>query len=95
LKIQKLNKRRFLGDLCEYDHRYEYVERQTKITRTINQTVRYKACRTCCTCNALSVLDRKGAHDRYRHEPHNVSKMKKYQIAYNRDFRSKGKRVKS
>jgi hypothetical protein len=46
-------------------------------------------------CNALSVLDRKGEHEKYRHEPYNKMKMDKYQKNYKKNYRDKGKKVNS
>lgn len=85
MQEQKLNKRRFLGDLCVHGHEHE----------NSGGSIRYKTCRTCCTCNALSVLGRKGEHEKYRRESHNKKKMDKYQIYYRINYRSKNKKVKS
>lgn len=85
MKAQRLNKRRFIGVLCFHGHEHEDT----------GGSLRYKACRTCCVCNALSVLDRKGEHEKYRHEPYNKMKMDKYQKNYKKNYRDKGKKVNS
>ena len=82
-KMQKLNKRRYVGELCKWGHYY----------KNTGGSLRYKGCRTCCTCNALSVLDRKGEHEIYRDTPCNKKKMAEYQLDYHKNYRSKNKKV--
>ncbi len=80
MKAQRLNKNRVLGKLCEHGHEYKKT----------GKSIRYKNCQTCCTCNALSVLDRKGELERYR-EAHK-EKMSKYQVKYRKDKKRKNEK---
>lgn len=68
-------------------HKHEYGN--------TGKSLRYEKCRTCCTCNALSVEARKVDQKEYRNVPKNKKKMDKYQEKYRKDFRSKNKKVKS
>lgn len=70
MRIQRLNKNRFLGPLCTHGHEYGETGR----------SVRYLDYKTCCTCNALSVVRHKKRYEKYR-DKHKV-KMNKYQKAY-------------
>lgn len=83
MKIQKLNKRRYLGVLCARKHDFNNT----------GKSVRYERCRTCCVCNTLSVKKYKNRYDKYRED--NKDKMKKYQVTYNRDFPNKDKKAES
>ena len=82
MKKQKLNKRRYLGSLCNKKHRYVWYSADLIVKRTTNQSVRYKGCKTCCVCNAISVLTRKKQLKKYRNE--HKKKMKMYHKAYYR-----------
>ncbi len=82
MKQQELNKRRFIGDLCNHEHEY----------KASGGSLRYKGCRACCVCNALSVEKNKKRHEAYRKA--NKPKMDKYQANYRKNFRSKKKKVK-
>ncbi len=73
MKVQKNNSRRYLGSLCVHGHEFEET----------GKSLRYEKCRTCCSCNALSVEKRKKKHKEYRAK--NKKKMKKYQAKYRKD----------
>jgi hypothetical protein len=75
MRVQKLNKRRFLGDLCAHGHEYG----------SSGKSIRYKKYNTCCVCNAISVEARKAEHEEYRNKPKNKKKMNRYQSDYRRD----------
>jgi hypothetical protein len=80
MQVQKLNKKRYIGSLCKHKHRYVYESDVSSATRTLNQSIRYKACNSCCTCNAIWVEKRKKEHKEYRNA--HKKKMKKYQENY-------------
>lgn len=75
MQTQKINSRRYLGILCAHGHEYEDT----------GKSLRYENCRTCCTCNAISVEARKVEQEEYRNNPANKKKMSKYQADYRRD----------
>jgi hypothetical protein len=70
MKLQALNKNRFLGPLCTRRHEYGLT----------GGSVRYLGCKTCCACNALSVIRSKKRHKKYRDK--HKEEMKKYQKIY-------------
>jgi hypothetical protein len=75
-KVQKLNERRIIGDLCKRKH-------QAPDTKRVG-SVRFANCRTCCTCNALSVVRRKAAHKKYRDEHKDVA-AKYHELYYDKN----------
>lgn len=81
MRTQRINDRRYLGELCEHGHTYTFVWTTTdgEIKKELQVSVRYKNCRTCCTCNALSVVAGKKRYAKYRKK--NKAKMAKYQAA--------------
>ncbi len=93
MKVQRLNKNRVLGKLCEHGHTFAHETPDSLgipiVRKIVKQSVRYKDCGTCCTCNALSVLDRRGELEIYRHQPKNKTKMNKYQKQYRKDKKRK------
>ena len=78
-KKQTLNKRRFVGDLCKRKHQAPGVK--------IVGSVRFSNCKTCCTCNALSVVRRKAAHKKYRDDHKEDARI--YQEQYLKDNRER------
>ncbi len=96
MKAQRLNKNRVLGKLCERGHRYAHKTPDGHgiliVRAIVNQSVRYKGCGTCCTCNAVSVKDRKIQQEEYRNKPKNKKKMKKYQQDYRKTKRRKNEK---
>lgn len=75
MQKQTINKNRRLGVLCLNGHEYENT----------GMSLRYKCCRTCCECNAISVEARKVQQEEYRNKSKNKKKMNKYQKAYRRE----------
>ncbi len=80
MRVQKLSKKRVLGSICAQGHEYKKT----------GKSVRYRGCRTCCTCNALSVLDRKAELEEYRKA--HKGKMSKYQVQYRKDKKRKNEK---
>jgi hypothetical protein len=82
MRVQKLSKNRYVGDLCIHGHEYKDAVFE-------GGSLRYKGCNTCCVCNALSVAARKVEQEEYRNKPKNKKKMQKYQA----DYRAERKRA--
>ncbi len=82
MRVQKLNRHRFLGVRCIHGHSY----------KDTGGSIRYKACHTCCVCNAISVDHRKVEQKEYRNNPKNKKKMKKYQQDYRKAKRRKNEK---
>ena len=84
MQKQKINKNRVLGVLCIHGHEYK----SSHIGDT-GKSLRYKCCRSCCVCNALSVEERKAQQEAYRKRPKNKKKMSKYQKQYRKNKKQK------
>lgn len=82
MQNQKINKNRVLGVLCIHGHEY----------KDTGGSLRYKCCRSCCVCNALSVEERKAQQEAYRNRPKNKKKMNKYQKEYRKDKKKKNEK---